>query len=208
MYTYISPQDTPLLFAAFCSFGLVLLVDASFCVAAIVRRGTKQLAAVLIHHIGFLVWVIRILASHSIYISGTSLILSLLELCLPLRLAVHCRYPRRNTTKVRTQLLVFSLDMFGSGGGTFVAAVLFCLALADKVNTTPRIQRDVLWTGLPCFVYWFGQLFTVHRYSLRSLLQNLVDCERQTCLDRTGGIPSDAGVSDCQRDDEHEPPIP
>lgn len=192
VYKYITPQESPMLFAAFTVFGVELFFDAIFCILSIVNEKTKAsvLAAVLVHHIGFFVYVVRLLLSHSVYIAGTSFCLTLLELCFPLRLIVHCRYPRITKQKVRLQLLVFALDMFASGGGTFVAAVFYIFALADK-SITLAMRQDVFWTYLFCFVYWFFQLFTAHRWSLQRLLKKLVEVEKKEDAEKTGGSDKD-----------------
>ncbi len=169
------PVETPLLFLAFTIFGVVLLLDLIFITVAICQGGRKklsQLAGPLVHHCGFLVWVIQILLGHIPYTTGVGYCLFLLEFSYPQRIIQSMIIDGKNigneASRIKAKAMIFGLDMFCSGGGTFVAISYFIATLSFA---SADIYWRIFWTYLLAIVYWFFQLFTFHRRSLERILR-------------------------------------
>lgn len=169
------PAETPLLFSAFASFGLVLILDLIFIIVAISQGGRRkfsQLSGALLHHCGFLVWVTQLLLGYIPYTTGVGYCLFLLEFCYPVRMIQSIKFDGKSRSeeesRLKTKAMVFCLDMFFSGGGTFAATFVYIATLSCA---SANIYWKIFWTYLLAIIYWFFQLFFFHRRSLERILQ-------------------------------------
>jgi len=178
-FKQIHPSQTPLEFASLILFGLVLTIDAIFCVIALCEEGKKKLPVVggsLIHHLGALAWVLRLVTGRLPYTTWTSLALLCLEFCFPIRILVNILYPKPSPQKVARLLQVFMVYMFMQGGGAFVVVLLLLVYFTERNQHSLQVtkEREIIFTYLGCLLFWFVQLATFHNISQDRLVKRAI----------------------------------